>query len=126
MSSPYDTNLAEIKRNILAQKTIYKFRIFMYSLNKDIRHRCFDICNQFLVNEYNNNTTITVTEKDRLTALLNHWQWTSFENTSTDWWTNLSFNHSHSISLMIIIHMWIDDIQTFDNETFETSTVGLR
>lgn len=125
MSSEYESTLIEIKRNILAQKNIYKFRVFIYSLNKDIRHRCFDICKKFLENEYNNNTGITLTEKNRLTNLLNHWQWNTFDSTSTDWWSILSFNHSHSISLMTIIHMWIDDIQTFDSETFETSTLGL-
>jgi hypothetical protein len=49
-----------------------------------------------------------------------------FENESTNWWSALSFNHSKSLSLMTVIHMWIDDINTFDSEVFETSTDGLR
>ena len=125
MASQYDNNKTEIVRNITAQKAIYKFRIFMYSLNKDIRQQCFRITKEFLDNEYNN-STITVTERERLLNLGNHWQWNMFENNSTNWWSQLSFNHSSSLSLMTVIHMWIDDIHTFDSEVFETSTDGLR
>ena len=124
--SVYDTTLTELKRNILAQKTIYKFRTFLYTINKDIRHHYFDICRTYLENEYNNNDQITMTEKERLLNLLNHWQWNSFENTSTNWWYILAMNHSHSLSLMTLLHLWVDDIQPFDPETFETSTDGLR
>ena len=112
-------------RNITAQKAIYKFRVFMYSLNKDIRQQCFRITRDFLENE-NNNSTITMTERERLRLLLNHWQWAMFDNDATNWWAALSFNHSTSLSLMTVIHMWIDDINTFDPEVFETCTDGLR
>ena len=67
-----------------------------------------------------------MTERERLLNLGNHWQWAMFENESTNWWSALSFNHSKSLSLMTVIHMWIDDINTFDAEVFETSTDGLR
>jgi hypothetical protein len=93
MASQYDNNKTEIIRNITAQKAIYKYRIFMYSLNKDIRQQCFRITKEFLDNEYHNNTTITVTERERLLNLGNHWQWAMFENESTNWWSALSFNH---------------------------------
>jgi len=122
----YDTHRTEIVRQITAQKAIYKFRVFLYSLNKDIRQHCFIISRDFLINEYQNNSSITVTEKERLLNLLTHWQWSSFENTSTDWWHILSVNHAKSISLMTLIYLWIDDIHTFDIETSETSTLGLR
>jgi hypothetical protein len=122
----YDTNLTELKRNIIAQKNIYKFRTFLYSINKDIRHHYFDLCRSYLENEYNNNQQVTITERGRLLNLLNHWQWNSFENTSTHWWYMLAMNHSHSLSLMTLLHLWVDDIQSFDPETFETSTDGLR
>jgi hypothetical protein len=125
MASQYDDNKTEIVRNITAQKAIYKYRVFMYSLNKDIRQNCFRITREFLDNE-NNNLTITATEKERLRELLNHWQWTIFDNESTNWWYALSFTHSKSTSLMTVIHMWIDDVNTFDAEVFETSTDGLR
>ena len=125
MASQYEATRAEILRNITAQKAIYKFRVFMYSLNKDIRQQCFRITRDFLENE-NNNSIITMTERERLQFLLNHWQWTIFENDSTNWWSLLSFNYSHSTTLMTVIHMWIDDINTFDPEVFETSTDGLR
>lgn len=126
MESLYDTSRAEIVRKITAQKAIYKFRIFMYTLNKDIRQQCFRITKEFLDNEYNNNSTITATEKERLQQLHIHWQWGIFENSSTDWWSVLSSNHSKSLTLMTVIHMWVDDINTFDPEVFETSTDGLR
>lgn len=124
--SVYDKTLTEIKRNILAQKTIYKFRNFLYSINKDIRYHYFGLCRSYLENEYNNNDQITMTEKERLFNLLNHWEWNTFENTSTKWWYILAMNHYHSISLMTLFNLWIDDIQTFDPETFETSTDGIR
>jgi hypothetical protein len=125
MASQYDNNKTEIIRNIIAQKAIYKFKQFFYLLNRDVRQFCFRIVRDFLENE-NNNPTITVTEKERLRALLNHWQWDIFNNESTNWWYALSFNHSKSLSLMTVIHIWIDDINTFDAEVFETSTDGLR
>ena len=126
MASQYDNNKTEIVRNITAQKAIYKFRQFLYSLNRDIRHTCFHITRDFFENECNNNTFITVTERERLLNVMNHWQWNDFDGNSTNWWSALSFNHSRSLSLMTVIHMWIDDINTFDTEVFETSTDGLR
>ena len=126
MASQYDNNKAEIVRNITAQKAIYKYRIFMYSLNKDIRQQCFRITKEFLDNEYNNNTSITATERVRLLNLVNYWQWNDFDGNSTNWWSALSLNHSSSITLMTVIHLWIDDIQQFDPEVFETSTDGVR
>jgi hypothetical protein len=125
MASQYDNNKTEIIRNITAQKGIYKFKHFLYSLNRDIRQQCFRITKDFLDNE-NNNSTTTATERERLLNLGNHWQWNDFDNNSTNWWSTLSFNHSKSLSLMTVIHLWIDDINTFDAEVFETSTDGLR
>jgi len=124
--STYDASLTELKRNIIAQKTIYRFRNFLYSINKDVRHHWFDMCRSYLENEQRNNTEITATEKGRLQSLINHWEWNSFENTSTNWWYILSMNHSHSVTLMTLLHLWIDDIEIFDSEAFETSTMGLR
>jgi hypothetical protein len=124
--SLYDITLTELKRNIIAQKTIYKFRSFLYSINKDIRHYYFNLCKTYLENEYNNNDQITMSEKERLFNILKHWEWNTFENTSTNRWYLLVMNHSHSLSLMTLLHLWVDDIQQFDPETFETSTDGLR
>ena len=126
MTSQYDNNKTEIIRNITAQKNIYKFRQFLYSLSKDIRQQCFRITGEFLDNEYQNNTAITATERERLLNLQNHWQWNTFDTTSVLWWSALSFNHAKSVSLMTIIHQWIDDIPSFDSDAFETSTDGVR
>ena len=124
--SVYDTTLNELKRNISAQKTLYKFRTFLYSINRDIRRHYFDICRSYLENEYRNNSEVSMTERERLLNLLNHWQLTAFEQTSTEWWHTICMNHSHSLSLLTLIVLWVDDIQQFDPETFETSTDGLR
>ena len=126
MSTTYETNKTELVRKITAQKNIYKFRQFLYSLNRDIRQQCFEMCKEYLLNEYQNNTAVTVTERDRLLNLINHWHWNVFDTTSVLWWSTLSYNHATSLSLMTMIHLWIDDINTFDPETFETSTDGLR
>lgn len=126
MASQYDANKAEIVKKITGQKNIYKFRQFLYSLNRDIRQNCFRITRDFFENEYNNNTSITATERERLFNLINYWQWNDFDGNSTNWWSTLSFNHYTSLSLMTVIHMWIDEIHHFDPEVFETSTDGIR
>ena len=126
MASQYEDTKAEIIRSITAQKNIYKFRQFLYSLNRDIRQTCFRITKEYLENEYHNNTRVTVTERERLLNIINYWQWTIFDNDATNWWAAVSFNHSRSLSLMTVINLWINDINTFDPETFETSTDGLR
>lgn len=126
MTTLYDTTKIELVRLITSQKNIYKFRVFIYSLNKDIRQRCFELTRQYLQNEYTNNEAISITEKERLRILLGHWEWNNFDNNATNWWSALSFNHSISTTLMTIIHIWIDDISEFDSEAFETSTLGLR
>jgi len=126
MASEYEVNKAEIVKKISAQKNIYKFRQFLYSLNRDIRQTCFRITRDFFENEYNNKTSITATERERLLNLINHWQWNEFDGNSTNWWSTLSFTHSSSLSLMILINMWIDEIQQFDAEVYETETDGVR
>lgn len=126
MASPYDERKTEILNQVTAQKLIYKFRVFIYTLNKDVRFNCFNICERYLNNEFYDNTTITATERERLAKLMTHWDWTSFDSASTDWWRMLSSEHAKSLTLMTLIHLWIDDVNTFDAETFETSTIGLR
>ena len=126
MASHYDANKAEIVKKITGQKNIYKFRQFLYSLNRDIRQSCFRITRDFFENEYTNNTSITATERERLLNLINYWQWNDFDGNSTNWWSALSFNHSSSLSLITVIHMWVDEIHHFDPEVFETSTDGVR
>jgi len=126
MSSVYETNKTELIRQITSQKNIYKFRQFLYSLNRDTRQQCFEISKRFLENEHTNNFNVTVTERERLVNLINHWQWNMFDTTSVAWWSSLSVNHATSLSLMNMIILWIDDIPIFDPDTFETSTDGLR
>ena len=121
----YEDNKQEIQRKITGQRYIYKFRDFLYSLNRDIRQVCFRITREFLENELNN-PEVTVTERGRIQALLPHWNWQNFDTAAIAWWTTLSFQHTKSLSLMTVIHMWIDDINVFDPDAFETSTYGER
>lgn len=125
MSSPYEVNRQDIERKITGQRYIYKFRMFLYTLNRDIRQVCFRITKEFLENELENQL-VTATERERIQRLLTHWQWTTFDTSSTAWWSTLAFEHTKSLSLMTIIHMWIDNITEFDPEHFETSTDGVR
>lgn len=125
MSSPYELNKQNIERKITGQKYIYKFRMFLYSLNRDIRQVCFRITKEFLENELDN-SLVTVTERERIQEVLTHWQWNTFDTTSTAWWSTLAFQHTTSLSLMTVIHLWIDNITEFDPEAFETSTDGIR
>jgi hypothetical protein len=125
MSDSYENSKQDLINNISAQKCIYKFRTFIYSLNKDMRYYIFDISRRFLENELHKNPAITVTERERLQQLINHWQWAMFDSNAVVWWTSLS-NYAKSITLMTIIHLWIDDISIFDQDSFETSTDGIR
>lgn len=124
MSDVYEKNKNEIIKDITAYKLIYKYRNFLYSLNKNVRQECFMLTRKFLENEQHNDLT-TQTENERLIALLNHWQWNSFELNSSSWWIVVS-NFIHSLSLLTIIRLWVDDINIFDPESFETSTDGVR
>ena len=125
MSSPYKVNRQDIERKVAGQKYIYKFRMFLYTLNRDIRQVCFRITKEFLENELLK-PELTATERVRVQILLEHWQWTTFDTSSTAWWSTLAFEHTKSLSLMTIIHIWIDNITEFDPESFETDTDGLR
>ena len=69
MASQYEDTKAEIIRSITAQKNIYKFRQFLYSLNRDIRQTCFRITKEYLENEYRNNTAVTVTRYSKYKGL---------------------------------------------------------
>ena len=113
MASQYETNRTEIVRNITSQKAIYKYRVFMYSLNRDVRQECFRITRDFLDDEINN-PAITATERERILNLRNHWQWIDFDN-NVNWWSTLT--NYKSLTLMTVINMWVDDI-TFDAEVF--------
>jgi hypothetical protein len=121
----YDSQRTEMQNQIHAIKTIYRFRVFVYSLNKDIRNYCFELSRRMLENE-RNNPDISITERERLQQLLNHWQWGMFENSATSWWSTLSLTHNKCTSLITMMHMWVDDIMAFDQEISETSTLGLR
>jgi hypothetical protein len=121
----YEDVKVRLIMKITAQKKIYKFRMFLYSLNRGVREDCFAISRDYLNNELQN-PLVTATERERIQRLLLHWQWNTFDTTSTLWWTRLSTEHNSSLSLMTLINLWIDDIHTFDPENFETATDGLR
>lgn len=117
---------AKIAQKIVAQKAFYKFRQFMYSLNREIRQHCFGITRAYLENACGPFSDVTVTERNLLIPLLQHWDWTAFDTAATAWWTALSTTHYASLTLMEVINRWIDDIQPFDADRFETGTDGLR
>lgn len=121
----YEDVKANLVRQITAQKNLYKFRMFLYSLNRNVREYCFAISRDYINNELQN-PVVTATERERIQRLLTHWQWNTFDTTSNAWWTTLSTQHSSSLSLLTLINLWIDDIHTFDPENFETATDGLR
>lgn len=122
MATPYEIENKRLKNDIEAMKLIYKFRMFLYSLNRDVRVNCFRISREYFENEYNNNIEVSRTERERLHTLINHWEWTSFDTTSINWWSIIFTQHLRSLTLMTVIHLWIDDITHFDPESFETDT----
>jgi hypothetical protein len=123
--TPYEQRKADLLNEISIQKLLYKFRAFMYSLRRDTRLNCFSICDRYLNNEFHDNITLSVSEKARLEKLMGHWSWEVFDTAATDWWALLSCEHSKCLTLMTLIHLWIDDIHVFDPENFETSTQSL-
>ena len=126
VQTEYEITRAKLVRNFMGYKAINKFRLFMYTLSKEVRMRVFDDINDFFKNEYNNLST-TETERGRLHAIMNiQWQWSNFENDSTTWWQMLVANHLHCVSLLTVIHMLIDETNSFDADAFETSTDGIR
>ena len=122
MSEIYIKRYSTLITQINAQKAIYKFRTFLYLLNKDVRQHCFSLSYDFLNNELNNKE-LHFSERENLQSLLNHWQWSIFENTSTSWWSVLSYNHYKSTTLITLLHLWIDDIPLTD---LDTDSLGIR
>ena len=125
MQQQYETAKEKLIRNFTGYKAINKFRIFLYSLNKEVRMRVFEDINNFFKNEHVSTIT-TTTERERLTDIIKDWQWSNFENDSTTWWQMLVANHLHCVSLLTVIHMLVDETNAFDAEAFETSTDGIR
>ena len=112
MSSNDTTQQCDTVRETLigkftAYKAINKFRIFMNSLNKEVQKHVFDDMNTFF-QEGLVSTFTTTTEKEQLTSIMNHWQWSIFENNSTTWWHMLLENHLHCVSLLAVINMLVD------------------
>ena len=117
----YEDKRTEILKKIRAQKDIYQFRVFLYSLNRDVRQTYFRISKEHFENELQN-PSISVTERHGLQALIAHWNWTIFDTTSLVWWTEISSNYATNQCLLILVHLWIDDITKFDSDDYEKST----
>jgi hypothetical protein len=124
MSTPYEQRRKDLLKDIAAQKLLYKFRTFLYSLNKDVRVHCFSLCELYLNNELHDGIQ-TVSENTRLHALVDHWKWSTFETSASDWWKTLSIEHARCHTLMTLIHLWIDDIQTMDGDMLDNATVSM-
>lgn len=117
----YEDKRVEILKKIRAQKDIYQFRVFLYSLNRDVRQTYFRISKEHFENELQNQS-ISVTERQGLQALIAHWNWTTFDTTSLAWWTEISSTYATNQYLLILVHLWIDDITKFDSDDYEKST----
>jgi hypothetical protein len=106
-SQQCDTAREALIEKFTAYKAINKFRIFMNSLNKEVQKHVFDDMNTFFKEGLVSIFT-TTTEKEQLTSIINHWQWSNFENDSTTWWQALLENHLHCVSLLAVINMLVD------------------
>lgn len=125
MSHAYNVRRSELIRQVDALKSIYKFRIFLYSLNRDVRQRCFEICREYLQNELEN-IELNISERDRVIQLLNHFQWNEFDQHSTLWWSILSFNYVNSITLIYLINIWTSDLTIAETNIRDDISLGLR
>jgi hypothetical protein len=126
MNNLYEKNQEKLIKQIQSQKIINKFRILLYSVNKEIRNHWFNICKEYIDNEMNNNSLLTALEKNTLMQLSNRWQWANFENNSTEWWKDLSYNYNSCDVLMKLMNLWIDNINDIINVDADNSTLGLR
>lgn len=100
-----------------AQKAILKFRQVLYALNRDVRQHSFGLIREYLENELTG-VNHTNTEHQRLVNLLGVWQWALFDTASTEWWSALHLQHTHCVTLLNCMQIWIDNEDTFsDKET---------
>lgn len=122
MEYNYEQIRATIITQIQTQKIFYKFRVFVYSLNREVRHHCFDLTHQFLENEFRGNLDLHVPERDRIQNLLYHWNWEAFTTHATNWWITLTTQHANCSSLVNVMNIWLENIGLIDTNTPDNRT----
>lgn len=124
----YEEDRQRILNRIGTQKSIHKFRNFMYSLVKDQRRIVFDTCLDFFNYEYANKVDIKASEHEYLRSLMNHFQWNNFENDSMNWWSILSHNHVNCETLHIVINECISGWNGMEATTVivDNQSIGAR
>ncbi len=122
----YETFMKEQRRIINSQKIIHKCSILLNSLQGERRYQWFEICRNHLNCVYNMNNTITLSERNLIQNIINHWDWNTFEQNSSLWWNTIFLNYSNSDILINLLRLWVNNDYILDDEQNETSTLGIR
>lgn len=113
------------KKRLLLVRYINILRRYVYNLNKDERHYFFTEVENYLRNELiNNNLNIREVERNAITNLLGHWQITSMESNSTNWWTTLLRNFSESETFLHIIKSYVENIDDTYKDVNDNNSVA--
>ena len=106
-------------------RSVNTLRRYVYNLSRDERYYFFTEIERFLRNEItNNNLHIEETERRAINNLLGHWQITSVENNSTNWWSTLLYNHSNCESFITIIKSYVVYIDDSSKEVCDNTSVS--
>ena len=104
---------------------INTLRRYVYNLSRDERYYFFTEVERYLKNEItNNNLHIEETERRAINNLLGHWQITSVENNSTNWWSTLLHNHSNCETFITIIKSYVVYIDDSSKEVSDNNSVS--
>lgn len=127
MNPPHVVERQRLEAEIYAKRTIYQFRTYLYSLDRAARRNTFDLCKAFLENELQDQQ-LKISQRERIEALLAHFDWTSFDTRAMDWWITLSMNHSRCGTLVDLINKWITGITivTTHQNISDNESLGLR
>jgi hypothetical protein len=105
MATYHEARRFELAKNIGCYRTLYEFRLYLDSLDKDMRQQCFKVSRDYLENEYKG--PLAPGESLNLLALVNHWSWEQYEKNQIEWWTVLSKNHLNTEAISKLISLWI-------------------
>jgi hypothetical protein len=113
------------KKRLLLVRYINILRRYVYNLNKDERHYFFTEVENYLRNELiNNNLNIREVERNAITNLLGHWQITSMESNSTNWWSTLLRNFSDCETFLHIIKSYVENIDDTYKDVNDNNSVA--
>ena len=121
----YKTQHEITKKRLVWVRYINILRRYVYNLSRDERHYFFTEVANYLRNELtNNHLHIREVERIAITNLLGHWQITSMEANSTNWWSTLLYNHSECETFLHIIKSYVENIDETYKDVNDNNSVA--